>query len=144
MNEIKKILIVSGPNLENKWWHRLAKVLIYGSTIFFVIALIFNFWSQFLINFDRLDTECKGGCTYQQLVEMHGNPKLDFGHADLNTNDNHPVITWNQIVYRDYIYPVFRETLWYIIVVLGWFVFWESIVHRAIVYVVYGKKKINL
>lgn len=40
------------------------------------------------------------------------------------------------------IYSILLQNLLYVILaVLGWFIFWESIVYRTILYIIYGKRK---
>lgn len=81
--DIKKILLVERPGLEQKWWHRLSNVLIFGSTIFMV------------------------GRAIQQYIKYRGD----------------------------------GDAFWAFLAPVLWFIFWESIVYRTLVYIILGKNK---
>ena len=74
-----KDLLIPQPKGPARWWHRLANVVVYGTTLLVLGFLLFLFFIGVV-------------------------------------------------------------SLWIVIlVVIGWFVFWESIIYRAFLYIIYGR-----
>jgi len=207
--KIKKILIPWRENLDKKWWHRLALVFIYGSTIFMAIFLAillvsegnhwvsesytaYSFEKGYLMakgkeidckfsatglsdlpvvsifrcgdlssNSEFLDKYSRARGTYEKLEEVRkqtddtfvGNRILErVGRIQrANATDNEILVQLIQGGELDNIkvkrvYSVDYASLlgnWgiYVLLVLGWFIFWESIIYRVILYIIYGKSK---
>lgn len=95
-NKFLNLIIINRENLKNKWWHRLASVLINGSTALIIGSIL---W-KFIIG---------GGLTYMLSKNAYGSIFTFF---------------------------IFTGSI-----TLGWFIFWESIVYRVIIYIIYGPKK---
>ena len=205
MKKILKFLFVRRQETENKWWHRLALVLIYGSTIvvaiFFAILLISEeseYWvseSYTAYSFeqgyeaaDGKEMDCKfsvfesrGGrlsplslfrCgdldsdtdflekytkargTYNQLEELRL-PKSSSG-LYIPVADRQGKKTDSEIMVEliqsgeldnvkvkratsfEYV-SFFGNWSLYLLIVLGWLIFWESIVYRTILFIAYGR-----
>lgn len=124
MKNLKKTLFVQRPELEGRWWHRLAKVLIYCSTISVLIIGIFGAYENSKLS--SIDLSYKAFQTSQQDLKTHPFLSINGGISAVNQ-------------YTDW--AVFAQNLPILLVVtLGWFIFWESIVYRMIVYIIYGSK----
>lgn len=194
MNKLTRIFIVQRPGLEHRWWHRLAKVLIYGTTglvfvlIFFIIIFSTSYSSktytysfqpsyvstrgeEYPCSFSSLNigfvnypvVNCKGIDTSSKLVNLleqyqpntnitdaiAGLRACDHGGECLSTdaevvsalaNNNSLVgIKVKELTTIDYL-RLSRDFISCLLIVGLWFIFLESIIYRAIVYVIYGKR----
>lgn len=233
MKKILNILFVCRSEVENKWWHRLASVAIYGSTILVMISVIilfvlngemwkkysysaFNFESKYVtavgeevectskskpfsvscaenpinsgdlvVKYNKIirdkigadvikkicvDAEQEGGIGDNQLTQTEVRCiDLSYDFVPISDTDFATTVN-NQLTYNKYltdeqlkfvrekdlsrrwdlkakrtteiIYPVFFKNLAYVVLsILIWFIFWESIVYRTLLYVIYGRKK---
>lgn len=234
MKKLLRLLLVRQPEGENKWWHRLARVVIYGSTIvvsvFAVIIFLYNSetWKKYSYNafsFEDNYSIAKGvevDCTtqvkpfnaycngdaldtsdlvkkYNSMVRKHlssntidqicptvidmerpepGGRRLtpkdiscitiqgnfvpisaeDFYVESGGETIYDPHLTddqagylngiWGKLLFLKakrtihIVYPVFFKNLSYLLLaVTGWFIFWESIVYKTLLYIIFGKKK---
>jgi hypothetical protein len=138
MKILKNLLIVSRSELQGKWWHRLANVLIYGSTfIFFVFSITFIFINLPVYTFNpnitsRIQFECRliypvntvPSWAVQQILAK-GTPVAVLPKT--------PVKICYNFSYLNVVYII--------LLTLGWFILWESILYRATIYIIYGSKK---
>lgn len=147
------LLIVRRPELAGKWWHRLANVLIYGSaTIVLLLGLVIILSDP--PQYPTIFTFTSGTqfCTeLRQSVPIHA-PNIIYNSTPTTLKINAEALSQVQIntlvdndcglfsgmsiKYSTYAVYVFES----LIISLVWFIFWESIIYRAIVYIVYGKK----
>jgi hypothetical protein len=197
MGKFKRFFIVYREGLEKKWWHRLANVLIYGSTIFiFILSCCIGFFhldqnfgntnwkiysytysfesdysqakgEEFSCNYSSsgyqtiicgdaetlLTRYAKANGTYDQLIQKTSQSGEGY-ISDFMTYyqllsesvkngsfpsqikmKREPVVLYN-ILSED----VLIGLLFTILFILLWFIFWESIVYRLIVYIILGKK----
>jgi len=237
MKKFLNLLIVNRPELAGRWWHRMANVLIYGSTIVVlilgitVICLSCSSWTilrytsysfepnyssasgkevscYFYPSFDFSGTEsslstgnpiidCGDISSSQELLEkipVSEDPKPEilplsyftqmYGNKIASTtgldeefhgsyvqailaqalrNTDGSIVTPNEFVNQQINYGTSHSdwinnikvkertfTLWNILVAdifhvlittLIWFIFWESIIYRALIYIIYGKRK---
>jgi hypothetical protein len=229
--------------VENKWWHRLVRVLIFGSTIVVAIFAITFFisnseiWKQYsypafsfednysttkgkevncFIDFkptgvtcgeyaggkgpyeakyavdlsdftkrynkaikdevgqNTTDKICADGKAFQSERDKLGIEGLDpkmlscmritVDIAPIQIEDFPSKLNYQRLTYDEYltdkqigfirslwlgikakmttsiIYPIFLTNLLYVILaIIGWFIFWESIVYRTLLYILYGK-----
>lgn len=177
-----ELLIVQKPGLNEHWWHRLANILIYGSTILLailVLGIAYNdpSWKlhQYTYSFEKDYSAAMGkveGCsfygydksstifcgdlntasefltrytnargTYKEYFEQ----RAKLGYTDeqmLNgANDSGK---FDDVQVKDHEIPqlnlLLKQIGLAVLVILAWFIFWQSIVYRAIVYVALGKK----
>jgi hypothetical protein len=192
MKKILNFLIVRRPELQGKWWHRLANVLIYGSTIiilFFAIftsLLIYSFIDHSFVysfendysNFSGPEQSCyfetvsyypyytidcgnlvssddfmskyaqtnKAASDGKQLmldgVEYKGetlhSSQILTGRINGGYLDN---ISTKEISAVDYLQS-FEAIIYILVITIVWFIFWESIIYRALIYIIYGKRKL--
>ena len=245
MKKILSILLVHRSETDNKWWHRLVSVFIFGTTILVAIFAISLFvsnsemWKKYsytAFSFESNYSVAKGKevtCSYDYLFEKIscgeytgekgvyevkyevnisdftkrynkvvkdgiGQSVIDKICADgkiLQRNrdnlgidgldskmlscmaltiDVNPIrinyfpsnLNNQRITYSEYltdkqvnfiyglgldikakmttsiVYPVlFLNLLYLVLTILGWFIFWESIIYRTLLYIIYGKKK---
>lgn len=216
MKKLLKLLFVRRQETKDKWWHRLALVLIYGSTIvgaiFFAALLISEegeYWaseSYTAYNFeqryemaDGKEMDCKFSAsslgdlppvsifncgdfssdseflekysrergTYERLQEVREekSPSINLqalggsirkiewdnlSSMQKNRIDDEIMVELIQsgelddvkvkrVLSFDYT-SFFGNWGLYLLLILGWIVFWESIVYRTLLFVVYGKK----
>lgn len=194
--KILNILLVRRPEIQNKWWHRLANVLIYGSTIIVAVSLVCLFISDifsgnsgwktyhYTYSFESNYSQAKGeesSCsnsssgirlwvnpmlpcgdiynsetlltryakdngTYDQLIQKISQSDGSWQSYDQLLNESikngdfpnvikvkkQPVISYTILI---------EHTLLILLFILLWFIFWESIIYRAAVYVILGKNK---
>jgi hypothetical protein len=128
------LFIVANKDLEKYWWHRLAKIIIFGTTIAVFISCvyinIFNHGSESLF-------------TYYSIGEQSSvNPKISIKDQLDNLRKNNSVnsLTTTQNVDREakdrsLLFDIAISTLYPIL----WFIFWESLIYRSFVYIVLGK-----
>lgn len=237
-HKISGILFVNRLETENKWWHRLVNVFIFGTTILVAILAIALFVSNSAIwktysypafNFEDsyttvggkevdckvspkpFDIECNGhvvdssdytkrynvvikkkigqkvidkicaeGKAQQAIQNELGIERLDpeesscmtltvnispIQEDDFPSRINNQVVTYDKYLTSDQvimlrisflesiwgtkakevtaiIYPVLLQNLLYVILSIScWFIFWESIIYRTVLYIIYGKKK---
>ena len=178
------LIIVSRPGLGRRWWHRLANVLICGSTIIILALLIFIFvnsdssWKKYdyvaysfesnykTINgqeencsfsaYDYLSPSIYCGDiknsteflnkytlargTYEKLT-LARSDKVDDDRlmtALINEGDLKDVKTkkTTTILYD----ALLKYWLVSVLVIVGWFIFWESIIYRTLIYIILGSK----
>ncbi len=245
MKKLLNILLVHRTEVENKWWHRLISVIIFGSTILVAIFAItlfvqnsemwktysytaFSFENNFstaqgkevncfidfkptgvscgeyaggkgpyeakyavdLSDFTKrynkaikdevgqstIDKICADGKALQAERDKSGieglDPKmiscmrLTVDIAPIQIEDFPSKLNYQRLTYDEYltdkqigfvrslwlgikakmvtsiIYPVFFQNLLYVILaIVGWFIFWESLVYRTLLYIIFGKKK---
>lgn len=206
MRKIINFLLVRRPETKDKWWHRLALVLIYGSTIvvaiFLAVLLISeegDYWvseSYTAYSFEQeyatakgKEVDCKFSATslgdlppvsifncgnissdteflekyarargtYEKLEEnreqinstlasggllgriQRANATDDKIMVQLIQNGELDNIKVKRAVSVDYA-SFFGNWGVYLLLVLVWFVFWESIAYRTILFVAYGRK----
>lgn len=155
MKNIGKLLIVNNSELASKWWHRLSKVLIYGSTLIFAIILAVNFYSNIFQDFSRINP-CKFGCTNEYLIQIYSS-RTDLDSEKNKSNYSNPPETISSDQIRNImlernnryvelstdnlISKSIKEIIVLWLKVVVWFVFWESVVYRSIIYIIYGKNK---
>ncbi len=180
--KIKKFLIPWREDLDKKWWHRLANIVIYGSTIFvviFILSLILtgsswkriNYTYSFESNYNIISGE-ESVCKFTKsgffdpiincgnianptdflnkyaeairngnmLIELKAGSKIYNNQLldkliDAGKFDNIKVKSSYEIIYS----RLFRNFGIGVLLIFAWFVFWESIIYRVILYVVYGK-----
>lgn len=219
MKKLLKLLLVRRPETKDKWWHRLALVLIYGSTIvgaIFLATLLISeegeYWvsesytaysfEQGYATADGKEIDCKFtasnlgdlppisifNCgdlssdseflerysrargTYDRLQEVREekSPSLNLRALGGGTRkveyDNLSSTQKNKVndkimveliqsgelddikVKRDLSFDYasfFGGWGIYVLLILAWLIFWESIVYRTILFIVYGKKTNN-
>ncbi len=244
MNKLSNLIFVRREGLEQKWWHRLAQVLIWGSTIviavftflLFFVGNSFVHYSYSAYNFQPNFATAKGkieSCTFEKggdpevfnstkTARVLYNPNsptngfnpIQFGATPVFTNDGDfysPEIICGDVNFQAYDsnennYPSIKEFLYsyaqynensqehellfnssgqdemlipvdlnivmnggidrgdfsniqtkrvthfllrkfivsileFVGIILGWFILWESIIYRTIIYIIYGKSK---
>lgn len=177
------VIIVRKDELRKKWWHRLANVLIYGSTILLGIVISYLFftegadgwrkYSYVAYSFEPNYESAKGkemDCLF--ISSRYSKPFIRCGDikdsTDFLTRDaaskgkdfakwklDHPDISDDSIM-NGYIesgdlenikvkrtttiqhVTIFRDFGIAVLIILGWFIVWESIIYRALVYIIYG------
>ena len=182
MNKLSNLIFVRREGLEQKWWHRLAKVLIWGTTVVVLIIGIVTIVSSSHYknnpNFDTtkfIATAQQQGVDYADLeiwllengqygravLPVQQNSNINNGgpltseqlkqmdsdlskpepqstiDQDLITRNNLDRIAFNQTEN----YLIKKGLILIILLPIAWFIFWESIIYRAVVYIVYGKRK---
>lgn len=191
--KLKNIIFVQREGLEQKWWHRLAQILIWGTTIAVLATTLsigvfsesfvrysysaYSFQPNFvnvqgkaekcyfkaygrlspdiycgdidnsteLIGFLKQDQSwtnaidglysCDhgGGCIgYFATNDQIANTLIKNGSLD-----NIFVKKISHVLYGEMVLNIFYS----LIATIVWFIFWESIIYRAIIYIVYGKRK---
>jgi hypothetical protein len=224
MKKLFNLVLVSKDGLSKKWWHRLAQVLIYGTTIVVFFVSVFavfitlrdpSNWETYILtkyNFENGFDKAQGETVDCNIhVSQNTNSWLEFDEkmndlncGKLNVNVAEFVDRYNSATknafgvslepcpfnkdafgrltpetlkcmdltglrltiinpqdlsgdnlkkYQDYFvdikaklllkinYGLFIEfPLLALAYVFGWFVFWESIIYRTIVYIIFGKK----
>ncbi len=156
--KIKKFLIPWREDLDKKWWHRLINVFIYGSTIsiiIFLFVLLFTGSSlakfKYTYSFDPeypvitgeefINCKLSGGRLFHGINCDNFSISLDdtdFGRILLQNNlDNMSVKKTFHILY----FKLFSSLGIIFLITLGWFIFWESIVYRIILYIIYGRNQ---
>lgn len=173
---------------KQKWWHRLLKVLIYGSTIIlalFIAGLVYgdSSWKhyQYTYSFEANYANASGveeNCRFITYTTSYLSPTIDCGEYwsstdflnkftsargtldQLNESRKTGNLTDEQLMAgaiklgKFYGITVKKETIvlygdllqnifWLLVVVFAWFVFWQSIVYRIILYVIYGRAATN-
>ncbi|PJA08456.1 hypothetical protein COX69_02330 [Candidatus Falkowbacteria bacterium CG_4_10_14_0_2_um_filter_48_10] len=203
MKKLLKLLFVRRQETKDKWWHRLALVLIYGSTIvgaiflgsllvteeagnwvtksytaysfeegyetaqgkemdckFSVLELSrspvsffrcgdFSDTTEFLEKYSRargtyaqleeLRLPRSGSGLYLPVAERQGKKTDEQIMVQLIQDGELDNIKVKQTASFDYV-SFFGNWGIYLLIVLGWLVFWESIVYRTLLFIVYGKK----
>jgi len=178
MKKLIKFLLVQREELNKKWWHRLANVLICGSTIVFFGFFIFNIVGtsaykeySYIYSFEPNYSQAKGQETPCHLEAMdYGGPYISCGdiytstefltrydkargtYNSSTTSDGYDkamdlMIRWGELkdikakMITNYNYNIlFKDIGLLVLLTIVWFVFWESIIYRAIVYIIYGRK----
>jgi hypothetical protein len=182
-HKLKNLIFANRPELEGKCWHRLANVLIYGSTIvvtLFAILLIFSNttferYTPTAYSFEPSYQDAKGkeyDC--YPTAENYFGPNVVCNYTNIDINNflsryesstsvrpvftpYLPNLTANQIELNEFIragdllnirakiegHIRYGAIIWSITYILSiaivWFIFWESIVYKSILYIVYGK-----
>ncbi len=187
MKKLSNLIFVHREGLEQKWWHRLAKVLIWGSTAAVLILGFILFYNTQ----PKLDTVANQGLNASELNIDNGNyightrfvsetnQLVQYGYSN-NKSVNKISSVLNKFYsqgaqdikseaitagysdaevttivqeYQTENYPYIKNLefkmkinsltsfLYPILIAVGWFIFWGSIVYRAIIYIAYGKKK---
>jgi|CXWL01.1.fsa_nt_gi hypothetical protein len=209
MKKLLKILIVTRHGLSERWWHRLANVLIFGSTILvFLITLAlpldeYRSWSKKYLDVYNFEPEYNSHIG--EVVKCNVRGKLTKEDSSIYCNgeevDKYPIIKKYNKIIRDimgingcygfqpspdctrlkldtipinptesekfesldreqliqlakktsnfknlevkraskYIhFEIFGYFIFAALLAFGWFVFWQSIIYRALVYVVLG------
>lgn len=186
MKNLYKIVFVQKEGLVDKWWHRLASVFIFGSTVAILVVYLFLFFSDeinwkkniytaysFESNYDKakgeeqncsfvtlssgfisivcgdifnasdfLTRHSKAKGTYEELQQLKTDKNIDeekilrggIKNGDFN---NIKVKKDTIVLYKDLF--IFLSLL--LLILFFWFVFWESIIYRTIIYIIYGRKK---
>ncbi len=167
---LKKYLITSRHDLEGKWWHMFIKILIYGSTIIiFLIILIMISGVSYLkykyidysantnkvlyVNSQEIIVECGYKPSFLYNCPQYSNNILNelelkkFLKEDYsNLINNYPTLHNIGLVINLKLRPVpllgslALHILYLFLFPLVWFLFLDSVVYRAIVYIIYGKK----
>ncbi|OGL75746.1 hypothetical protein A3E96_00330 [Candidatus Uhrbacteria bacterium RIFCSPHIGHO2_12_FULL_46_13] len=204
MKKLLNILLVRRPETKDKWWHRLALVLIYGSTvavaIFFAVLLIseesdnwvtksytaysfeegyetaqgkemdcrfsvlelsrspvsffrcgdFSDTTEFLEEYSRargtyarleeLRLPRSGSGLYLPVADRQGKKTDEQIMVQLIQDGELDNIKVKQTTSFEYL-SFFGNWSVYLLIVLGWLIFWESVVYRTILYIAYGKRK---
>lgn len=206
IGKIKNLIFARRAEAKNKWWHRLALVLIYGSTVFvtvFLAALLISDeggnWvsssytaysfeqgyeeaegkeidcrfsvtglgdlprvsffrcgdlssgSEFLgkyahasgsyENLEQMreqriqNTPARGGGLYQRVAKNVVDGEIMVQLIQEGKLDNIKVKRTFSIDYASF----FGNWGIFILFVLGWLIFWESIIYRTILYIIYGR-----
>jgi hypothetical protein len=172
--KINKIIFPCKNGLENKWWHRLANVLICISTLIVLAVssalLLFDYQNQHVytaISYDFEDNynEAKGKEVVCENVPMYssgetvwhcGNYIVDISDIVLRQKEAHPLQKLKAIgdveikftrtklevkVINDTAIVMLKNIGYIILITIGWFIFWQSIVYRIFIYIVFGNKK---
>lgn len=159
VKKLKSILIVERPELQGKWWHRLANVLIYASTVLFLVLCIFVAFdlSQSSIPYIPFSSHELSYIKFPLVNPNIPSEGFEVGDSDAVLNqmvehnassaDIQAIVNWygenpngSYITKTDWKIFAFG-TLIALPITFIWFFFWESIIYRAIVYVIYGKNK---
>lgn len=184
MKRLVKLLIPNRRGLEKRWWHRLANVFIYGSTILILIGTIsltisgksnfeeyeytsYSFRSDYeaakgkeitcifrtytsipssidcgeFINVTYfLDAYAEGRGTQEELSGLradYSDERILKGLKNTGNLDNIKVkrTTTNKFG------SILQMAGIMIAVPLAWFIFWETIFYRALLYVILGKRR---
>ncbi len=222
MKKILNLILVRRDGIEKKWWHRLANVLIFGSTILLFIGTFLYLWdsldsfknySYTAYNFENGYTEAKGNeieCRFHlgdspitsnvgdkpyvvcgedystdigQFLKKYNDAfrqkfSINDDYCDIKGRDLFGKLTneaikcfrekndisplsmgssndkqkqWEEFDFSTNIkvkreskinfgaISVFVGTL--LLVTIGWFIVWEAIIYRALVYIIFGSKK---
>jgi len=157
MKKFLNLLIVHKPELKGRWWHRLANVLIYGSTIVFLVfgfTILFNFSNFACLSGNKLLTKVLTNAELQENIQTIENSNASQSvingtiqsYKDLYQQDSDG--TWEMkslhvcFMTNSHDQVIFVEdVLLSILFTFIWFIFWESIIYKAIIYIIYGKNK---
>ncbi len=162
MKKLKKIFIVYREGFEKKWWHRMAQVLICVSTIIFGGILLVDFSDNFKTQIYLNDSYYRYnyGCRYNSIeeqkndIERFRSSQFSFlGNSNYHPNSSFiPAESMSCIKDHTYTKQTFFNNkelrneflgniFLFIFSLLCWFVFWESIIYKLIIYIIYGKSK---
>ncbi len=135
MKKLSKIFIVQRDEINNKWWHRLAQVLICGSTIFLLVGVLIAGLSEW-----RQSSREIGAYEYNRGYEFNDSGSL-FGRNNqkpkfLSVADLAKVVAEKKSKNN---HQFFYGTLLTFGVAIGWLILLESVIYRAIIYIIYGK-----
>jgi hypothetical protein len=166
---IKDLVFPRKEGLENKWWHRLITVLLCASTflvlIFSCIIVVSqnHNWYKYTVNsynFEENYNQAEGkevscsGVPTTSTINSKDRSLMMFCDNHLVDSKNFKVVNGldlvpvkvkakitSQFLYPSFFIDVFKSLLIVIVLTLGWFILWESIIYRTFLYIVYGNKK---
>jgi hypothetical protein len=131
-SKLKSLLIVTRPDIKNTWWHRLSNVLIFGSTAIVFLAVSIGIFSD---PYSWKDVYVQAN-NYQPSADAKPIPNEQIFNSTPNVVNN--ATQWK--VSPQKLAGSLGVSIAYTI---GWFILWESIFYRSIVYIVMGKGKDN-
>ena len=162
MKRIFSFLKVNRAETENKWWHRLAQVLIYGSSIivFFIgLTIVISSYKEdqrrqvvlapelIEIKPEQLDFMLR----MDKIAGWESNFELPDGSYILNGKSVSKaegikyrfdlVIKKGKIQDGISVKNAFINTSLDIIVTLCWYIIWKFIIYKTLLYIVFGKRK---
>lgn len=153
MKKLSNLLFVRHEGLEQKWWHRLAKVLIWGSTFILFTGVIIGF---FIINrpFKVRSIEPAATSAIMPIACFHLSPvSIDqfseeiknqypaYDYLDNNFLAKAVVKKFPECDKSVKLHSYVTQIIFGLLYVVAWFIFWESIIYRLIIYIIYGNRK---
>ncbi len=187
MNKLSNLIFVRREGLEQKWWHRLAQVLICASTAVVLVIGLLNvisiskqtypvvYTNEHKLPFSSvkfISTAQQQGFSEEDIelwLWIHDLKDLPLNSQYYPSNNTVPLTNEqmeemvakmkatpqsviDQQTIQDQLltniassqktnYLINKSFIVIILFPIVWFIFWESIFYRAIVYVIYGKRK---
>lgn len=139
LRTVTDLFIVQREGLKNRKWHRLANVLIYGST---VAVFLWQFLPLENLRGYSIITPNYGVIGTAHEPTAQDISLMVFGTTSLpDTLSNEQMILASQVEVKspwEKVRDVFANG---VLNALVWFVFWQSIIYRAVVYVILGREK---
>ncbi len=156
--------MVNRSETKGMWWHRLERVLLLGSVILIGLLIIATTTASLLdkynispfedsedvqvLNLREVLDYAKKNPSDPRNVELYRNLKIGtFDNQafeegiDLSSLGRPSLKEMTISFYKTLFLDLFFAVLSVIITVAVWFVFWESVFYRTIIYIIYGSKK---
>lgn len=156
--KILNLLWVSRVENKDTWWHRLAQVLVVGSTAAVLIAGCLEIADNLFyprrapkveipksetLTFEKLKKLdailglASTIITADNIFVLNGEPKNSLSDRINYIQDKQREADQKQS--EENIKNLIQESLFIVLVVFLWFLFWESVVYRTLLYVIYGR-----